>query len=98
MTFSDAAQHLLSIPHASTTVDHELVRREVRWEIASFHCRELKLAANVLLQPPGNLHPSDILFNRVVRARLSYEHLVPGLQRVYGHGGSGLCDKVALQA
>ena len=78
-------------------MNHELVGREVLREVAPFHSREFKIAADILLQPPRNLHAPDIFFDRMVRAGLCYQDLVAGAQLINRNSGAVCATRSPLR-
>ena len=91
-----AREHLAAVPHACPAVDHEPIVAQIVRKIVPLGGVDPQLAADVLRQPAGNLHPADVVADRVMRTGLGHQHAVAGPQPLDGQGPFDELPQIAL--
>ena len=56
---------------------------------------KVQISPGALLKPMWNLDPADIVNNRMMAARFSYQNAITDFQFIYGHGPPDLTVQIA---
>ncbi len=94
----DAGEHGSAVGGAGAAVDHGAVGRQVLGKVVALDRVHLELAAHILVEPPRDLHPADVVGDGVMAARLGDEDAVAGPQVLQGEGALHLRGEVAFEA
>jgi hypothetical protein len=80
--FRQAREHFLPRHHAAAAMNDQATILQIRGEIVTGASRDIQLAAGELPQPTRNLHPPDIVFQRMVRTTFGNQDSVTRLETV----------------
>ena len=93
-----AVQHVAAVEHASPTVNHQVVGRQVVRKVLARHDRDAQFSARTLAQQTGQLHTSNVLGRRCVSTSLGDKNVRGGSKFVYPPGTGHVVANVALMA